>query len=69
MSNRGGDFANENQQDLDPNIVPLGLTTQEQQALVAFMLTTTDTRVKKHQAPFDHPSLLVSNGSGGEVVS
>jgi cytochrome c peroxidase len=60
---RGGDFSNENQQDLDPDIEPLGLTAQEKQALVAFMLTTTDNRVKKNQAPFDHPSLLVSNGS------
>jgi len=68
--NRGGDFSQENQNDLDPDIEPLGLTTQEQQALVAFMLTTTDPRVKKHQAPFDHPSLLISNGSAsGGIVT
>jgi cytochrome c peroxidase len=68
--NRGGDFSNENQQDLDPDITPLGLTPQEEQAIVAFMLTTTDPRVKFHRAPFDHPSLTISNGSpGGNVVT
>jgi len=67
---RGGDFSNENQSDLDPDIEPLGLTPQEKQALIAFMLTTTDTRVKRNQAPFDHHSILVSNGStGGGVVT
>ena len=68
--NRGGDFFFENILDLDPDIQPLGLTAPEEQALVAFMLTTTDDRVKFHGAPFDHPSLTVSYGSpGGSVVT
>lgn len=68
--NRGGDFFNENITDLDPDIEPLGLTLPEEQAIVAFMLTTTDSRVKFHRAPFDHPSLTISYGSpGGGVVT
>jgi len=68
--NRGGDFPNENINDLDPDIDPLGLTLPEEQALVAFIRTTTDPRVKFHRAPFDHPSITVSYGSpGGNVVT
>jgi hypothetical protein len=68
--NRGGDFFFENIMDLDPDIQPLGLTFPEEQALVAFMLATTDNRVKFHKGPFDHPSLSVSYGSpGGSVVT
>jgi len=68
---RGGDFAALNQDSLDPNIVPLGLTQQEKDALVAFMMATTDPRVKFQKAPFDHPSLMVSNGhstAGGGLI-
>ena len=68
--NRGGDFFLENITDLDPDIEPLGLTLPEEQAIVAFMKTTTDKRVQFHRAPFDHPSLMVSYGSpGGNVVT
>jgi cytochrome c peroxidase len=68
--NRGGDFFNENIADLDPDIEPLGLTQPEEQAIVAFMMATTDVRVKYHRAPFDHPSLTVSYGSsGGNTVT
>jgi cytochrome c peroxidase len=59
---RGGDFALENQDNLDPDIVPLGLTQAEKDALVAFMIATTDPRVKFQRAPFDHPSLMIPNG-------
>ena len=60
--NRGGDFAQANQDNLDPNIVPLGLTETQKNQLVAFMLALTDNRVKLDQAPFDHPQLFVPNG-------
>jgi len=63
--NRGGDFAQVNQNNLDPNIVPLGLTTAEKNALVAFLMAFTDERVRYEQAPFDHPELFVSNGAIG----
>jgi cytochrome c peroxidase len=63
--NRGGDFADQNQANLDPNIVPLGLTNDQENALVAFLLGLTDPRVKWEKAPFDHPSLCVPNGEAG----
>ena len=48
---------------LDPDIVPLGLTQQEKDDLVAFLLTATDDRLRCLKAPFDHPSLLIRNGA------
>ena len=65
--NRGGNFAKENIADLDADIQPLGLTEKEQDALVAFMESLTDERVRKHAAPFDHPELVVPNGHQGDT--
>jgi cytochrome c peroxidase len=47
---------------LDADIVPLGLTANEIDALVAFMKALTDPRVACHAAPFDHPELVLPNG-------
>lgn len=47
---------------LDPDIQPLGLSTNDQAALVAFLLTLTDNRVACLQAPFDMPELLIVTG-------
>lgn len=60
--NRGGDFGQENEANLDPDIQPLGLTDDEMNDLVAFLLTLTDERVRWKKAPFDHPELIVPNG-------
>jgi cytochrome c peroxidase len=54
-----GDFANDTKA---PTIVPLGLSATQQKALVAFLLSLTDERVRLQKAPFDHPQLLVPNG-------
>lgn len=62
--NRGGDFAVHNRDDLAPDIRPLGLTEEEIDALVAFMLSLTDPRVRRDRAPFDHPGLPLPNGGG-----
>ncbi|RMG95486.1 MAG: hypothetical protein D6706_11995, partial [Chloroflexi bacterium] len=62
--NRGGDFHDENMADLDPNIGNLGLTQEEIDALVAFMISLTDERVRYQQAPFDHPQLFIPDGNG-----
>jgi cytochrome c peroxidase len=59
---RGGDFPHTNQQDLDPDIEPIGFTPAEKDALVSFLKALTDPRVRYHQAPFDHPELWVPNG-------
>jgi cytochrome c peroxidase len=60
--NRGGDFANVNRQDLDPDIQPLGLSPNERAALAAFLRALTDDRVRFDKKPFDHPSLSFPNG-------
>lgn len=65
--NRGGDFAKENRQDLHPDIKPLGLSQQQKEDLVAFLLALTDERVRYKKAPFDHPSLCIPNGHYGDT--
>jgi len=60
--NRGGDFADENKKDLDPDIENRNMTEHEIDDLVAFLKSLTDERVRYQKAPFDHPSLLLSNG-------
>lgn len=67
--NRGGDFHEQNINDLDPDIVNLGLTEDEQNALVAFMRSLTDERVRYDKAPFDHPQLFITNGHPGTTNS
>lgn len=48
---------------LDPDIDSLNLSDEEIDALVAFLKTLTDERVRCHAAPFDHPELIVTNGA------
>jgi cytochrome c peroxidase len=55
----GGNFANASQ---SPFIRPLGLSEDESVALVAFLLSLTDDRVRYQQAPFDHPELPLPVG-------
>ncbi len=57
--NRGGDFNNAAK---DSQIRPLGLNEVEKNALVAFMLTLTDERVRCEKGPFDHPSIDIASG-------
>ena len=60
--NRGGDFHEANIEDLSPDMNALGLSDADLDALVAFMLTLTDERVRNERAPFDHPELPLPNG-------
>jgi cytochrome c peroxidase/FtsP/CotA-like multicopper oxidase with cupredoxin domain len=62
---RGGDFHEQNIDNLDPDIETLGLSDEEKRALVAFMKSLTDERVRARRAPFDHPQLLIPNGHKG----
>ncbi len=64
--NRGGNFQNS---ELDPDIQPLGLNSQEKSDLVEFMKSLTDPRVKDEKAPFDHPQLFINNGHPGDEFS
>ena len=70
--NRGGDFGQQDRDDVRDFMRPLGLTTAEQAALVAFLKSLTDERVRYEQAPFDHPQIFVPNGHptfGGHIVA
>ncbi|HEY3381189.1 MAG TPA: cytochrome c peroxidase [Vicinamibacterales bacterium] len=76
--NRGGDrqgpfFADtsgfaSNPSNADPDIEFIGMTVEDRAALVAFLKTLTDSRVVNESAPFDHPSLRVTNGHVGDNV-
>lgn len=68
---RGGNFHAENLADLDPFINTIGqLQTDEasQVALVDFLISLTDERVRWEQAPFDHPQLLIPDGHEARVA-
>jgi cytochrome c peroxidase len=65
---RGGDFAEKNKDDLDPDIEVLNDILGNPkliQALVDFMYALTDPRVEYQRAPFDHPELLIPHGHAG----
>lgn len=67
--NRGGNFCNLNQKDLDPHIYPLGLSELQEKQLVAFLVSLTDERVRYQQAPFDHPELRIPEDGGATSTS
>src|SRR5579871_719313 len=56
---RGGDFPSV---DVDPNLQRAGFSADDKAAVVAFLKSLTDERVRSQSAPFDHPSLTVPNG-------
>jgi cytochrome c peroxidase len=58
-------FADENIDNLAPEIPNVRIMGNEIDALTAFMNTLTDERVRLHQAPFDHPELVIPSGSNG----
>lgn len=66
---RGGDFhpiLGRDGEIRPASILTLGKTAEEvelaKEALVAFLQSLTDERVRYHRAPFDHPQLFVTNG-------
>lgn len=66
---RGGDFPDQNRQDLAPDIRPIeGMYGNEFKvdALVEFLEHLTDDRVRRQKAPFDHPELVIPNGHAAE---
>jgi cytochrome c peroxidase len=64
--NRGGDFRENNIENVDIGIRNLNLTEEQKTSLVAFMKSLTDERVRFERAPFDHPQLFVTNGHPGD---
>ncbi|XXX78999.1 cytochrome c peroxidase [Sorangium sp. So ce134] len=67
--NRGGDFNEHNKDMLDLGIGRRDLSPSEIDDVVAFLLTLTDERVRRQQAPFDHPQLFVPNGHRGDTAA
>jgi cytochrome c peroxidase len=71
LYSRGGNVAPI--QALDGTIIePLGiplLTSDEIEAVVAFLEALTDERVLYQRSPFDHPQLFVPNGHPGDSIS
>lgn len=67
---RGGDFQPivGREGPISPASTP-NLTESEKQALVAFLRSLTDARVRYERAPFDHPELRVPNGHPGSESS
>ncbi|MBI2836400.1 MAG: hypothetical protein HYX85_01755 [Chloroflexi bacterium] len=69
---RGGNFPAANAADLDPAVgqgLPLLQGNQAMKsALVAFMKSLTDPRVRDESAPFDHPELLVPDGGNPDLL-
>ena len=66
---RGADFHEQNIENLDVDIDDIGnLKGHEDRkdALVAFLLSLTDERVRNEMEPFDHPQLLVPHGQHGD---
>ena len=65
---RGADFFHENIDNLDPDVDGIGHVRGKEervQALVDFLKSLTDERVRYRCAPFDHPELIIANGHSG----
>lgn len=67
--NHGGDFHEQNIDNLDADIQNLNLSAEEKTDLVEFLKSLTDQRVRKQSAPFDHPQLFIPNGHPGNTTS
>ena len=57
---RGGDFPSS---DVDPRLERVSFDAGDKAAVVAFLKSLTDERVRNQSAPFDHPSLTIPNGA------
>jgi len=58
-----------NTSNFDAEVTPMGLSDAEKAALVAFLKSLTDNRVRYEKAPFDHPSLKIPNGHKGDNLT
>jgi len=66
---RGGNFFNQNAADSDKLLQPRSLSNSDVQALVAFLQSLTDERVRAQSKPFDHPELFVPAGHYGDPLT
>src|SRR5207245_1047225 len=58
-----------NPTNMDVDVQNLFLTDDGKHALVAFLKSFTDERVRWERAPFDHPQLFVPNGMPGDEAA
>lgn len=58
-----------NPSNLSGAMVPLAISDEDAAAVVAFLKTLTDDRVRCEQGPFDHPSLRVQHGTEGNELA
>ena len=68
---RGGDFGGDGT-NVHKHVNPIGKLRNKaprQEAVVAFLESLTDERVRWEMAPFDHPSLDIPNGAQGDETS
>lgn len=63
---RGGDFPSA---DVDPSLERVSFSADDQAAVVAFLKSLTDERVRNQSAPFDHPSLTLPNGMSSDGLT
>ena len=64
---RGGNFHDENIDNLDPDIDDIGgMDETRKDALVSFLIALTDPRVRNESDVFDHPQLFVAVGKAGD---
>lgn len=64
---RGGNFPDANAASVDAAFQDIGALNNapdKVDALVAFMMSMTDERVRNESAPFDHPEILIPSGDG-----
>ena len=57
--NRGGNFCSFNRKDMAAGIKQLGLSAEQEEELVDFLVSLTDVRVVYQKAPFEHPELRI----------
>lgn len=60
---------NQNQQNLVNAVSLAGDSPEDRQAVIEFMKTFTDERVRYEKAPFDHPEVIIPNGHVGNHQS
>jgi hypothetical protein len=68
---RRADFFEQNIKDLDPDVDGIEEVRGDAakvEALVEFLKSLTDERVRFRKAPFDHPELVVPNGHSGFIA-
>jgi cytochrome c peroxidase len=59
----------DNHSNFAAEVMPIGLNDAEKAALVAFLKSLTDDRVRYEKAPFDHPSLKIPHGAKGDNIT